>query len=308
MLKFLEQKRLIFVTGKGGVGKSMTSAGLANALARTGKNVLMVETDTYSAFGELENMPATEIKRVKISERVTAVNLRAEACLIETLTRYLPSRRVVKTLISNRVTKAFFDSAPSVNEFVLLDQILIQSNTASEYDVVLVDLPASGHAVTFLTVPQTLNSMMRGLGPIAKRAQEIDKTLKDANHTALVAVCLPEEMPVNETVELAAMIEEKLGRPLDVVVANMVHDAPVGADRLDAVRDAVKKLNGADTDVARVVRANGLAVDWFTRDHHYLDVLEEASAAPVVHVPMVYENDPKVLLDAITDHISTQIW
>lgn len=305
MLESLKNKPLIFVTGKGGVGKSVASGAIARTLARDGKKILVVETDTYSVFDTNRETSTTEIKRTKIEDNVWAVNLRSDVCLVETLTRYLPSRRIVRTILGNRVTKAFFDSAPSVNEFVLLDQIIVQASTASDFDTVLVDLPASGHAITFLTVPKTLYGMMRGIGPIAKRADEIHQIICDESHTAMVAVCLPEEMPVNETIELGEAIEEKLGRPLDVIVANMVHQSPVVETEVNALQNAVKQLNGSDSAVAEVIRANGLAAEWFIRDTHYLKVLEESTDAPIVRVPMMYENDRRVLLDAVTDHVAS---
>lgn len=276
----------------------MTAAALAKAMADDGQNVLLVETDTYSVFGA--DSDPTVIKRQKIEKGLTVVNLRAEACLIETLTRYLPSRRVVKTIINNRVTKAFFDSAPSVNEFVLLDQIMTQTNSSKGFDTVLVDLPASGHAVTFLTVPKTLNGMMRGIGPIAKRAQEIDGLIRDKKRTAIVAVCLPEEMPVNETIELSQTVKEKLGRPLDVVVANMVHEPPIDPEQVEQLRDAVSRLNGEQSDVAKILRANGLAAEWYVRDREYVDVLNEAALAPVIEIPKLFEEGDTELVRAMS--------
>lgn len=318
MLDSLDDKRLIFVTGKGGVGKSTTTAALGAALAARGKRVLVVETDTYSAMAEMLGAKATGIEPIETRENVFAVNLTTRECLVSTLKRFLPSERIVRAVVGNRVAESFFDSAPSVSEFVLLDQIqLYVENSAKEgFDHVLVDLPASGHAVTFLSVPKTLNGMMRGLGPIAKRAQTITDGIQDPRRTAILAVCLPEEMPVNETIELSAQLQEQLGRSLDLAVVNMVHRAPIDGTwraSFHALRKKVSDgvspaeiLAGEDADaLTRLVAGNALALDWFDRDMRYLGLLETRLGADVVEVPMLYEIDDTELVNKVAMHLET---
>ena len=316
MLEELDDKRLIFVTGKGGVGKSTSTAALASALAERGRRVLVVETDTYSAMGDMLGVkePGAEPERAR--RGLWAVNLSARECLVSTLTRYLPSERLVRAITGNRVTEAFFESAPSVSEFVLLDSILLFTERTGEkaFDHVVVDLPASGHAVTFLTVPKTLHGMMRGIGPIAKRAEAINRAISDRRNTAIIAVCLPEEMPVNETIELDEQLREKVGRGLDVSLVNMVHRAPIeGAYRtaFTALRERVSDGEQpaeilADNDaepLVRLVAGNALALDWFERDVHYLGVLESRLRADVIEIPMVYETDDTLLVTRVAEHL-----
>lgn len=316
MLDELEDKRLIFVTGKGGVGKSTAAAALASALARRGKRVLVVETDTYSAMGDMLGVTEPGVEPHKARGDLWAVNLSARECLVSTLTRYLPSERLVRAITGNRVTEAFFESAPSVSEFVLLDsiQVYAERTGAEAFDHVVVDLPASGHAVTFLTVPKTLDGMMRGIGPIAKRAGIINASIANRRSTAIVAVCLPEEMPVNETIELDEQLREKVGRGLDLSLVNMVHRAPFSSayrTAFTALRDRVSKgvapaeiLADEDADsLRRLVAGNALALDWFERDMHYLGVLEERLKADVIEIPMVYETDDSALVNQVAAHL-----
>ena len=318
MLDSLDDKRLIFVTGKGGVGKSTTTAALGAALAARGKRVLVVETDTYSAMAEMLGARATGIEPIQARDGVWAVNLTERECLVSTLKRFLPSERIVRAVTSNRVAEAFFESAPSVSEFVLLDQIqlYVENSAKKGFDHVLVDLPASGHAVTFLSVPKTLHGMMRGLGPIAKRAETITQAIEDQRRTAIIAVCLPEEMPVNETIDLAAQLKRQLGRGLDLAVVNMVHRAPIdGTWRAPfhalrkRVSDGVEPaeiLAGTDADaLTRLVAGNALALDWYDRDMRYLGILETRLGADVVEVPMLYEVEDTVLVDKVAKHLES---
>lgn len=318
MLDSLDDKRLIFVTGKGGVGKSTTTAALAAALAARGKRVLVVETDTYSSMAEMLGAKANGIVPIEARDGVWAVNLTARECLVSTLGRFLPSERIVRAVTSNRVAETFFESAPSVSEFVLLDQIQLYVETAATqgFDHVLVDLPASGHAVTFLSVPQTLNGMMRGLGPIAKRAEAITAGIVDQRRTAIIAVCLPEEMPVNETIELSVALQKHLGRGLDLAVVNMVHRAPIdGTSRapFHALRkrmsngvEPAEVLAGDTADaLSRLVAGNALALDWYDRDMRYLGLLETRLGADVVEVPMIYEIDDTLLVNRVAAHLES---
>lgn len=321
MLDDLQKQGLIFVTGKGGVGKSTCTGALGRALNRRGSRVLLVETDAYSAMSELLGASGTDGDRIEISSGFVAVNLKHEECLRNTLKRYVPSARVVKALTSNRVTQAFFGSAPSVNEFVLLDQIFtILRDEKDAFDHIVVDLPASGHAVSFLGVPRTLNAMMRDVGPIARRAAEIAEVIEDEEDTGIVAVCLPEEMPVNETIELSENIESGFGRSLNLVMANMVHPRPFPS-RHDVRFVEVSTRMGvhaspagvlADQSAeasARVVAGSDIALRWFKRDRRYLDILHDrlSSSAEVVELPMVYDVDERAIVEVLSDAILGEV-
>ncbi len=314
MLSPLDDKRLIFVTGKGGVGKSTGTASVAKALAAKGRRILVVETDTYSAMGDLLGVPKGAEGIVTLGNGIDAINMRADESLVQTLTRFLPSERVVRAITQNRVTASFFESAPSVNEFVLLDQIVsVAEERAETYDHVIVDLPASGHAVTFLAVPKTLNGMMRNVGPVAKRAEAISKRIANKRNTAVVAVCLPEEMPVNETIELAANLERELGRNLTLCLVNMVHRAPVDGAHRTALNELHSRVNGGrdpsavlfdgPTPTQRLVAGNSLAMRWFDRDARYLGILHERLEAPLVEIPMFYEVDHAKIVRRVADYL-----
>ncbi len=285
-------------------------------LAERGDRVLIAETDTYSAMSDMLGGTKAGTAPTKLEDNLWAVNLRAEECLVSTLTRYLPSERIVRAITGNRVAESFFQSAPAVNEFVLLDQIqeYVDQTGAERFDHVVVDLPASGHAVTFLTVPKTLHGMMRGIGPIAGRAREITDQAMDPEETAIVAVCLPEEMPVNETLELEEQLVSELGRGLDVAMVNMIHRAPMDSATRDLFRAIRARYNGdeepaeilADDEadsLVRLVAGNALALDWYERDVHHLARLAAELDAEIVEIPMFYEIDDAVLVERVAHHL-----
>lgn len=312
MLEQLLEQRLLFVTGKGGVGKSTVTAALARALANQGRRTLVLETDTFSAMEDLFDYSSPGLEPVAISEYLDASNLTSEECFVATLRRFVPSERIARGVIKNRVARVFFRAAPSVNEVTILDQVRVFFEKTDDdgepyYDHIIVDLPASGHAVTFLNVPATMHGMMRGIGPIAKMSGKVADLISDPATTGIVAVCLPEEMPVNETIELADKLDDELGRTLDLAVVNMVHESPVD-DQFrqvfdDILADVEENQPGAEhfffdddderseaTVIGRLIAGNALAMGWADRDGEYLQLLHDKLSAPIIEVPLVYES------------------
>lgn len=309
MIEALLSTRLIFVTGKGGVGKSTACAALGLALARRGRRTLIVETDTYSAMAELFNKKLDHGEIVEQEPNLWLQNLLAQDALIHIIQQFVPSERLAKTVTQNKVAQIFFKAAPSVNEFSLLNQVYsyIQQERAGKpvYDHVIVDLPASGHAVTFLNVPMTLFGMMRGIGRFAAKTKEVGQLIRDPKRCALVAVCLPEEMPVNETLELAQSLEEHLDRGLTLTMLNMVHDAPFVASLRPTFEQLQQKLEqSASEGLRRIHQGSELALDWFERDLKYIKMLRERLTGHIIELPMLYEQDGALVISKLADFLN----
>ena len=298
MLNVLDDKPFIFVTGKGGVGKSTMCASIGLSLAMGGKHVLIVEIDTYSAMAGLFGLTLPPSQRVSTAHPgLDVVNLHARDALIEAIKQFVPSDRVARGIIGNRIAQVFFSAAPSVNEFSLLSQITrYHTQKDTTYDHIVVDMPASGHAVTFLKVPETLRGMVR-VGGLAKSSEALSAQISDPSQTALVAVCLPEEMPVNETIDMAHALRHGLGRPMTLAILNMVHPPPFDPALhphfqtllAHTTLPPLEDIGGASAS-ERVFQANELAWQWHTRDAHYAGVLRRRFDQDValIQTPVVY--------------------
>lgn len=189
-------QRLLLVTGKGGTGKTTLASAIGRMASERGKRVIICEVDTQKpsltpVFGVVPTY-----QPVMINKNLAVCNLDWHNALEEWLERTVPGQRVVKLILSNPVVKLFLDATPGAREVVILSKI---ASLVESWDLVIIDMPASGHAIGMLRVPNLALKLMAA-GPIRKRAEEV-LTLFARRDSALVMVALPEEMVVNETVE-----------------------------------------------------------------------------------------------------------
>ena len=196
-LKEFSDRRLLMLTGKGGTGKTRVAAALGLANGETGKRVLVVEVDSQrSALAEAFGQPLG-YEPTQINANVWAANITFQPALKDWLDQTIRASRIVSLILKNPMVQVFLDVTPGAREIVVLSRIV---SYLDDFDQVIVDLPASGHAVGLLKIPDTANRLMR-TGPIHDRSGEILAELRGPD-TALGIVALPEEMVVNETVEL----------------------------------------------------------------------------------------------------------
>ncbi len=208
--EFFAATRLVVVAGKGGVGKTTVTAVLARAANDLGLRVLVVELDGKPALHDLvPDLPF--------------LSLTAPAALAEYLETH-GLRRVAKRLASSGVIEVVSTAAPGIDDIVVLGK-LKQLERSGAYDLIVVDGPAAGHAITFLLAARSLLDTVRS-GPIATQATDVLELLGDATRCQVVLVTLPETTPVNEMVETAYALEERVGVQLGPVVVNEVDDAP----------------------------------------------------------------------------------
>ena len=191
------------LTGKGGTGKTRVSAALGLAAGDTGRKVLVAEVDAQrSALEEAFGHPLT-YEPTQVAPNVWACNITFQPAMVDWLDRTVRASRIVGLILNNPMVQVFLDVTPGARELVVLSRVV---GYLEEYDQVIVDLPASGHAVNLLKIPDTAHRLMR-TGPIHQRAGEILEVLRGPD-TVLGIVTLPEEMVVNETVELYTRLGE----------------------------------------------------------------------------------------------------
>ncbi len=279
MYRSLSQRRLIFVTGKGGVGKTTFVTSLGMHLASRGKKVLLAEVDnakpTLSGYFDRP----IRYEPVRVGVNLDAVNIDFLGALRSFLYDAVPVERLVKLILRNRIVRTFLIATPGAREMVVLGRVRqlaqqTQRGSDSGWDHLIVDMPASGHAVSTLSTPVTARKLFK-VGPIRKEADQLLAEFNDPQHVALVMVSISEEMSINETLETMAKVREAGWPPLAGVVLNRF--PTVAFDATDA---ALLARVGASVDVpAGDGRAFGRTGAIDAGPGNAAVVLESASAA-----------------------------
>jgi anion-transporting ArsA/GET3 family ATPase len=299
MLDVLEGPRLLVVTGKGGTGKTTVAASLAVAAAGRGRRVLVAEVEGRQGLAGLFGRGALDHREARVADGVNALAIDPDESLREYLARYgfAPLARLLTWAHLNRFITA---AAPGLGDVLLVGKVWeaatrTDSGGSGAYDLVVLDAPPTGRVVPFLRAPETVAELAR-VGPIRHQADRVRALLDDPGQTAVVLTCLPEELPVTETLEGVAALEEA-GLPVAGVVANQVTgDRLAGrAGRLAALgRDpaplaAAAAAAGAELDGAALATLVGEARDrqrQVTRERRLLRELRDGlDGLPVVELP-----------------------
>jgi anion-transporting ArsA/GET3 family ATPase len=221
---------VLIVAGKGGVGKTTVAATLAQMAADAGMRALVVEIEGKSglgaAFGTADPLG--------YEERELAPNIRARTVTPDfALIEYLEDhglRRLGKRLAKSGALEVVSSATPGIKDILVLGKVkaLAREDPA---DVIIVDAPAAGHAITFLASARGLLDAVR-VGPIVDQARDVNDMLTDAEKCQVILVTLPEETPVNEVVETGFALEDRVGIKLAPLVVNGVYpvlDLDIGA-------------------------------------------------------------------------------
>lgn len=207
----LTATNLVIVAGKGGVGKTTVTAVLARAAANAGRRVLVVEIDGKPTLETL--LPGIEVRHLAAAE------------LLEEYLLEHGFRRIAKRLAKSGVIDVVGTAAPGIDDLVVLGKVK-QLERSGEWDLVIVDGPAAGHAITFLTAAAGLLDAARG-GPVREQAEAVRELLADPDRCQVVLVTVPETTPVNELIETSYAIEERVGVRLAPIVVNQVDTSVV---------------------------------------------------------------------------------
>jgi len=272
----LLDKRLVLVTGKGGVGKTTVAAALGLVAARHGKRTVVCEV-------------AEQTRLAQLVPDLSSVSVDPEQAKREWLQYQLKSRTLAGVLGSSTLFQYLTAAAPGLTDLVTIGKVwdLAQLEPRAggpAFDLAIVDAPATGHGLAMLSAPSTYASIAR-MGPVGRHAERIDSFLRDPGQTGVLTVALPEEMPVNETIEFERAVARELGRAVDAIVVNALHPARFKREELERIQ-AVE----ARTPAARAALASALSEHRRARaEHSQLRRLRRAASAPVLTLPRVFE-------------------
>ena len=210
------ERRFVIVAGKGGVGKSTVAAALAMCAARQGKRVLVAELGQRERVARLLGHPRGGGYAVtRVRENIDVINVRPQPALHEYGLIKLRLETLYKVVFENAVMQALTRVIPGMNELLLigkawhLEQEIDPRTGRYRWDMIIVDAPATGHGISLLDLPHVVTEAVK-VGPMAEETRRIRDMLTDPGRSVMNIVTLPEEMPVNETIELERRMSTSL--------------------------------------------------------------------------------------------------
>jgi len=291
----LRDRAVLYVTGKGGVGKTTVAAALGLAAARTGRRTIVCEVaeqDRMSRAFARHGVRAEQ--EVELAEDLWAITIDPQKALEEWLRKQLGGGAPGRILGHSHAFQYFVAAAPGAKELITIAKVWELAQTQRwdrqnrAYDLVVVDAPASGHGIGMLTTPRTFGEIAR-VGPIRRQAAKVSEMLADPARTGYVAVALPEEMPVNETIELERRLREAVGLGLDAIVMNAMWPERFSPADVTKLRAATR--DGRSPDQLGAVRAALAAHERVKAQRGQVRRLEAATDAPITPLPFVFESD-----------------
>ncbi len=272
----MQTARLIFITGKGGAGKTTVAAALAQHAAECGHRTLVIETANDGSLAQLFGHRRLSTAPQRLRAGIDAVRVDARQLVEEYFSRLLRFRWLSDRLLSSNTFNALTAAAPGVTEFLLLEKILgwVEPGFGARrrsYEVIIVDGPATGHALKLLATPRRIAAMVPG-GPLGKTARRLLALLGDRSRTHVLLVSLADEMAVRETIETQQALAGDLALHVARPIINRVfprrftageaeridHDAPESPIRT-AARFAIASRREAERHTAHVRRALGVS-------------------------------------------------
>lgn len=289
----LLDKRLVIVTGKGGVGKSTVALALGLSAAAEGKKAIVCEVGAQERLSRVFNRADVGFHEVRMAESLWAISIDPDESMREYVLLQLKMRAARDLLFRSKLFTYLAAATPGLRELVTIGKIweLAQDDRkvkkGRRYDVVIVDAPATGHGVGFLQTPRTFAGVAR-VGPIAAQAETLDRFITDHRRTGVAIVALPEEMPVNETAALEADLTGQVGVTVDRIICNGLYPERFSERDEDAMATAFEDASGSARHALRAALSERRRA---VAQREQLARLEQRTEAPVTTLPFIFEPD-----------------
>ena len=290
----LLDRRLLFVTGKGGVGKTTVAAALALLGAQRGRRTLAGEIDAKGDLAAFFETGPTSFKPREVQPGLFAMSMDTEESLREYLSIHLRLPHMAGIGPLNRIFDFVATAAPGVREVLTVGKYAWEVRQR-HFGLVVVDATASGHIVGQLAAPQAIKDLVH-VGLVRHQTDWLEEMLSDPEQTGVVIVTTPEEMPVAETIELAARLESETGVHLAAVVVNRVlpelfaRGEEAVFENLAGSSDDGLLAKQVGSEVAPILEAARLAVTLRrTRANHLGHLRDNIDpSVPLLYVPYLF--------------------
>ena len=309
----LFDRRLLVIAGKGGVGRTTVACALALAAARRGKRVLLAQTKSKERLPRLFGVTQNFVEVQPVDSNLWAVNMTPEVALREYGVMVLRSSFLSRQVLERDVVRAFLRAIPGLYDYSMLGKVWFHTTEQvagrPRFDLVVLDGPATGHALTLLAIPKVICDTVPE-GPLTGPARECLSLLTDEARCQTVLVTLAEDLPVSESIQLSQGLRQ-LGLHLGPIVVNRLYPPRFrsGVNAL-ALEELLATANTAGNAAlpAGVLHAANLQRQRSALNEHYLKTLHAGLPLPQLHAPYLFTAQfARAAIETLADRLAEQI-
>jgi len=306
-------RRVVIISGKGGVGKSTVTAALAALAARQGKRVLVVELAGQCAMAQLLGGETAGYEVVRRRKKLHTLSVTPRESMEEYLTREMHSKRLYRLVFKNDYVGPFIAAVPGLEDLVSIGKIMdleraVTSKGHPVWDLIMVDAPATGQGMNLLRVPKAMMDMTR-MGPFFQNTKLIQDMLQDPKKTVLNLVTLPEEMPINETIEMYQQVRKELNIPLGYMIVNHLRPQPFTSSEHRVLKELASVTKGGTTSQTAAIQAVLRTAREVNRramhERAYVTRISSRIPLPLIELPMLpHRNVEPEEVEQLADNLS----
>lgn len=293
----LFNKRLLIISGKGGVGKSTICASLALIASKYGKRVLIVEVGSKERIQELFNQKeGNELLGIekKLYENIYLIHFDPLLALEDFIyNNIIKAKFLVKRFLNSSLIRYILEAAPGWKELITLGHtwhLLVEmkrEKTLPLYDIAILDAPATGHALSMLQVPKIITAAT-GSGLLYKTSESIYKFLLNPEETSLNIVTIPEEMPVTEAIEMYNLSKNFLKIPFGYIFMNRFYPPIADEGSIKSNLDKITKNGDCKEAILKSLR---YSLKQRERSEYYLNIMKDELECKFIEVPFIFDKE-----------------